>query len=92
MDECRNKKINYLRGQRLIHFCKKVAPFLIEKQYKALEILRDKEIKDYNCSYMQHTREEFIQYLAGFLEAEGHFMYRPDIPSYGFQLIIIVRM
>ncbi len=80
------RKITVLRGQRLIHFCKKVAPFLIEKQYKALEILRDKEIKDYNCSYMQHTREEFIQYLAGFLEAEGHFMYKTKPPSYGFQV------
>lgn len=80
------RKYTALRGPRLIHFCEKVAPFLIEKQYKALRILKDHGIKDYSCNYMQHTREEFIQYLAGFLEAEGHFMYKPELPSYGFQL------
>ena len=41
----RYKKMGYSfnYGQRLIHFCQKVAPFLIDKQNKALKILKTQE-------------------------------------------------
>lgn len=83
--ESDRRKITELSGQRLIHFCKNVAPFLIEKQSVALKALELKGITDFKCSYMEHNKDQFIQYLAGFLEAEGYFMYKKKIHSYGVQ-------
>ena len=80
------RKETALCGQRLIHFCQKVAPFLIDKQNKALKILKKRGVENYSCSYMKHNKEQFTEYLAGFLEAEGHFMYKPKITQYGFKV------
>ena len=80
------RKETALCGQRLIHFCQKVAPFLIDKQNKALKILKKRGVENYSCSYMKHNKEQFTEYLAGFLEAEGHFSYRTDIHKYGFKV------
>lgn len=80
------RKETILFGQRLIHFCQKVAPFLIEKQSKALRILKRRGVENYSCSYMKHNKQQFIEYLTGFLEAEGTFSYRTDIHKYGFKV------
>jgi len=80
------RKQTSLAGQRLIHFCKSVAPFLIEKQIKALEILKIKNIENYNCSFMEHDKKQFTEYLAGFLEAEGHFRYSQKYKQYGIKV------
>jgi len=86
LNESDRRKITQLYGHRFIHFCKNVAPFLIEKQSIALKALKLKGITDFKCSYMEHNKDQFIQYLAGFLEAEGHFMYKKKISLYGFQV------
>lgn len=75
------KSIN-LTSIRLTHFIKKVAPFLIEKQNKALSILNKKGINDYSCNYKQHNKQEFLSYLAGFIDAEGSVEFRPNKSKY----------
>ena len=59
-------------GPDLLPHLKSLLPFLVEKRNNAFSIL-----KQYNAyedfSYLQHTREEFFAWLAGFSEAEGHF-------------------
>jgi len=59
-------------GFDLLPHLKSLLPFLVEKRNKAFSIL-----KQYNAyedfPYLQHTREEFFAWLAGFSEAEGHF-------------------
>lgn len=86
LNESDRRKVTQLHGQRLIHFCKNVAPFLIEKQSVALKALELKGITDFKCSYMEHNKDQFIQYLAGFLEAEGHFQYAPKTYKYSVQV------
>ena len=80
------RKETALCGQRLIHFCQKVAPFLIDKQNKALKILKKRGVENYSCSYKKHNKEQFIEYLAGFLEAEGCFIYKLKITQYGVRV------
>ena len=59
-------------GFDLLPHLKSLLPFLVEKRNNAFSIL-----KQYNAyedfPYLQHTREEFFAWLAGFSEAEGHF-------------------
>lgn len=85
INESDPRKYTTLSGVRFEHFCKKVAPFLIEKQQLAINGLRRKGIQ-FNCSYKQHNRDEFFAYLAGFAEAEGHFRY--DLKRSNYQLEI----
>lgn len=86
INESDPRKVTSLMSHRFIHFAKRVAPFLIDKQKIVLNALKGKGIKNYQCSYMQHDRKQFIEYLAGFLEAEGHFFYRPEQSKYGFEV------
>tara|TARA_R100001015_G_C4587246_1_gene143058 strand:+ start:138 stop:917 length:780 start_codon:yes stop_codon:yes gene_type:complete len=86
LNESDRRKVTQLYGHRFIHFCKGVAPFLIEKQYLAIKGLELKGITDFKCSYKEHNKNEFIQYLAGFLEAEGHFQYSPKSYQYSVQV------
>tara|TARA_R110002153_G_scaffold90487_5_gene221026 strand:- start:1782 stop:2597 length:816 start_codon:yes stop_codon:yes gene_type:complete len=62
-------------GFDLLPHLKSLLPFLVEKRNNAFSIL-----KQYNAyedfPYLQHTREEFFAWLAGFSEAEGHFSNR----------------
>ena len=59
-------------GIAVIPHLKSLLPFLMEKRNNALRILKQyNEYEDF--TYLQHTREEFFAWLAGFSEAEGHF-------------------
>jgi len=60
-------------GKKAVDCLKQIVPFLIEKQNKAKEYINIYEKNNFNCSYLQHTENEFFGWLAGFSEAEGCF-------------------
>ena len=59
-------------GFALLPHLKGLLPFLIEKRNNAFGILKQYNAYEFS-PYLQHTREEFFAWLAGFSEAEGHF-------------------
>ena len=59
-------------GFALLPHLKNLLPFLMEKRNNALNILKQYGVYE-NFTYLQHSREEFFAWLAGFSEAEGHF-------------------
>jgi len=59
-------------GIAVIPHLKSLLPFLMEKRNNAFNILKQYDAYE-NFPYLQHTREEFFAWLAGFSEAEGHF-------------------
>ena len=59
-------------GFDLIPHLKSLLPFLVEKRNNAFAILKQYNAYEFS-PYLQHTREEFFAWLAGFSEAEGHF-------------------
>ena len=59
-------------GFALLPHLKSLLPFLMEKRNNALNILKQYDVYE-NFTYLQHSREEFFAWLAGFSEAEGHF-------------------
>lgn len=58
--------------KKALPFIKNIAPYLIEKQFKAIEYIKTFEGEVENFSHKQHTDEEFFAWLAGYIEAEGH--------------------
>ena len=62
-------------GSDLIPHLKSLLPFLVEKRNNAFAILKQYNAYEFS-PYLQHTREEFFAWLAGFSEAEGHFATR----------------
>lgn len=61
-----------IHTKKAVPFIKNIAPYLIEKQYKAIEYIKSFEGEVENFSHKQHTDEEFFAWLAGYMEAEGH--------------------
>ena len=59
-------------GISVIPHLKSLLPFLMEKRNNAFKILKQYDAYE-NFPYLQHSREEFFAWLAGFSEAEGHF-------------------
>lgn len=59
-------------SKKAVPFIKNITPYLIEKQYKAIEYIKSFEGEVENFSHKQHTDEEFFAWLAGYIEAEGH--------------------
>tara|TARA_R110000751_G_scaffold295442_1_gene403761 strand:+ start:17 stop:826 length:810 start_codon:yes stop_codon:yes gene_type:complete len=59
-------------GISVIPHLKSLLPFLMEKRNNAFKILKQYNAYE-NFPYLQHSREEFFAWLAGFSEAEGHF-------------------
>ncbi len=59
-------------GIAVIPHLKSLLPFLMEKRNNAFKILKQYDAYE-NFPYLQHSREEFFAWLAGFSEAEGHF-------------------
>ena len=59
-------------GIAVIPHLKSLLPFLMEKRNNAFNILKQYDAYE-NFPYLQHSREEFFAWLAGFSEAEGHF-------------------
>lgn len=62
-------------GVAVIPHLKSLLPFLMEKRNNAFKILKQYNAYE-NFPYLQHSREEFFAWLAGFSEAEGHFSTR----------------
>ena len=62
-------------GISVIPHLKSLLPFLMEKRNNAFKILKQYDAYE-NFPYLQHSREEFFSWLAGFSEAEGHFAVR----------------
>ena len=62
-------------GIAVIPHLKSLLPFLMEKRNNAFKILKQYDAYE-NFPYLQHSREEFFAWLAGFSEAEGHFAIR----------------
>ena len=62
-------------GIAVIPHLKSLLPFLMEKRNNAFKILKQYDAYE-NFPYLQHSREEFFAWLAGFSEAEGHFSIR----------------
>jgi len=62
-------------GFDLIPHLKSLLPFLVEKRNNSFAILKQYNAYEFS-PYLQHTREEFFAWLAGFSEAEGHFSIR----------------
>tara|TARA_R100000963_G_scaffold4724_1_gene3567 strand:+ start:424 stop:1251 length:828 start_codon:yes stop_codon:yes gene_type:complete len=60
------------KGITIIPHLKSLLPFLMEKRNNAFKILKQYNAYE-NFPYLQHSREEFFAWLAGFSEAEGHF-------------------
>lgn len=61
-----------INSKNALPFIKNIAPYLIEKQFKAIEYIKIFEGEVENFSHKQHTDEEFFAWLAGYIEAEGH--------------------
>jgi len=61
-----------IHTKKALPFIKNIAPYLIEKQFKAIEYIKTFEGEVENFSHKQHTDEEFFAWLAGYIEAEGH--------------------
>jgi hypothetical protein len=61
-----------INSKKALPFIKNIAPYLIEKQFKAIEYIKAFEGEVENFSHKQHTDEEFFAWLAGYIEAEGH--------------------
>lgn len=66
------KYASSIRGDRALWFCKKIHPYIINKNNKLNWIL-----KNYNINLAQNynnmTREEFILWLVSFMEGDGSF-------------------
>lgn len=61
-----------LRGDRAVWFCKKIHPYIINKNNKLNQILQNYNI-NLSQSYNNMTREEFISWLVSFIEGDGSF-------------------
>lgn len=71
-----------MSGKQNIPFLKNIAPYLVEKQHKVNEfLLLYPEVTDpmKDLPYLQHTKEEFFAWLAGYFEAEGHVSIRKRV-------------
>jgi len=62
-------------GEKYIYLLQKIYPFTIEKREDIAAILEHHQQTVPDGFYLNHTREEFFAWLAGYAEAEGHFCF-----------------
>lgn len=68
-----NEKFNaYISGEKAVWFCKKIHPFIINKNNKLNKILFNFNI-NLSQNYNNMITEEFISWLTSFIEGDGSF-------------------
>ena len=64
----------YITGEKALWFCKKIHPFIINKNNQLNNILFKFNI-NLSQNYNNMTRDEFISWLTAFIEGDGSFSY-----------------
>ena len=71
---CQPRYFVFVSGEKNLYLLKKIYPYTIEKREQISKVIEQYEPVP-SGHYLEHTEEEFFQWLAGFAEAEGSFVF-----------------
>lgn len=74
-----------VKGKKALFLAKKIAPFMMEKTKNLYKLLENFECHE-KFPYMDLSDENFINYLIGFTEAEGCFIFNKERTQYEFTI------
>ena len=71
---CQPRYFVSVSGEKNLYLLKKIYPYTVEKREQIAKVIEQYEPVP-SGHYLEHTKEEFFQWFAGFAEAEGSFTF-----------------